>query len=167
MAIRCVGCVCVPVRESLCLLWREPHSKSLTSRSLARPEVDEERKVPEKKEGQLTKEDGEMQSTTESRGGRWLEIAVQGKDGQQKEAVREHCQRWVSIPRGFVELSRKIHTIVYKCTKSVVQTPFSCAWSWPKSVFVHLFFFFHPLGCILHLCNAMCDIPVGNHWMNH
>ena len=52
MAIRCVGCVCgrVPVRESLCLLWRETHTKGLTARPSARPEMDEERKVPEKTE---------------------------------------------------------------------------------------------------------------------
>ena len=66
----CWVCVCAPVRESLRLLWRETHSKGLTARSPMKPEVDEERKVPEKKEDKLTKEDGEMQSTTESRGGR-------------------------------------------------------------------------------------------------
>ena len=63
-------CVCAPVRESLCLLWRETHTKGLTARPPARPEVDEERKVPEKTEGEFTKEDREGQSTTESRGGR-------------------------------------------------------------------------------------------------
>ena len=46
-----VLCVCAPVREYLCLIWRETHSKGLTTRSHARPEVNDERKVPEKKEG--------------------------------------------------------------------------------------------------------------------
>ena len=61
MAIRCVGCVCVPVRESLCRLGRETHRKGLTARPPTRPEVDEERKVPEKTDGQLTKEDTERE----------------------------------------------------------------------------------------------------------
>ena len=60
-------CVCAPVRESLCLLWYETHTKGQTARPSTRPEVDEESKVPKKTESQLTKEDGEMQSTMESR----------------------------------------------------------------------------------------------------
>ena len=55
--------VCVPVRESLCLLWHKTHTLGLMARPPARLEVDKERKVPEKIEGQLTKEDGERQST--------------------------------------------------------------------------------------------------------
>ena len=43
-------CVWVPIRESLCLLWRETHTKGLSAISTARPEVDEGRKVPEKTE---------------------------------------------------------------------------------------------------------------------
>ena len=43
-------CVWVPVRESLCLFWCETYTKGLRSRSPARPEVDEGRKVPEKTE---------------------------------------------------------------------------------------------------------------------
>ena len=73
----CWVCVCAPVRESLCLLWRETHTKGLTARSPARPEVDEERKVPEKIEkieSQLTKgrqgeavDNGEQTRTVSSR----------------------------------------------------------------------------------------------------
>ena len=58
--------MCAPVRRSLCLFWRETQTKG--SRSPARPEVDEERKVREKTEGQSTKEDRERQLTTEGRG---------------------------------------------------------------------------------------------------
>ena len=52
----CVVCVCVCVcvcagqRISFSALARNPH-KGLRARSSARPEVEEERKVPEKKEG--------------------------------------------------------------------------------------------------------------------
>ena len=48
-------CVHAPVREYLSLLWHETHTKNLTARSPARPDVDEGREVPDKKEGQLTK----------------------------------------------------------------------------------------------------------------
>ena len=36
----------VQVRESLCLFWRETHTKGLRARSPTRPEEDERRKVP-------------------------------------------------------------------------------------------------------------------------
>ena len=64
----CVVCMCVCADQtiSLSVLTRNPH-KGLRAKYPARPEVEEERKVPEKTEGQFTKEDGERQSTTESR----------------------------------------------------------------------------------------------------
>ena len=89
--------VLAPLWQSLCLFWHEIHIKGLS----ARPEVEERRKVPEKTERRS------WQSRAEENGR--LEIAVQGKDGQQKEAVRKDSQRWVSIPRGCVEVSCKIH----------------------------------------------------------
>ena len=84
----CWVCVCAGQRISLSALARNLH-KGLRARSTARPEVNEERKVSEKTESQLTKEDEGMQSTTEEVG--WLEIRVQGKDVRQKEA--EDSQR--------------------------------------------------------------------------
>ena len=48
-------CVCVSVRESLCLLWRETHTKGLSTRSPTRPEVDEGMKVPEETERAVDK----------------------------------------------------------------------------------------------------------------
>ena len=65
MAFRVCGCALAGQRISL--LWRKTHTKGLTARPPAKPEVDEESKVREKNEGQLTKEDRERQSTTESR----------------------------------------------------------------------------------------------------
>ena len=41
-------CVWVPVRESLCLFWRETHTKGQRARFPTRPEAVEGRKVPEK-----------------------------------------------------------------------------------------------------------------------
>ena len=71
----------------------------------------------------------------------------------------------------FVEVSCKIHAwdspqMHLKLHKSVTQIPFSCSWSWPKSVFVRLFFFFHPLGCILGGRKEMCNTP-GRKWEKH
>ena len=57
-----------------------------------------EKEGPREDRGQLAKEDAEdsLQRTGEETSRRG--IAVQGKDGQQKEAVREDSQRWVGIP---------------------------------------------------------------------
>ena len=76
----------------------ETQTKDLNSRSPTRPEVEEERKVREKTEGELTTDprDSSRQRTGEVTSRR--EIAVQGKGGQQKEAVRKDSQRWVGIP---------------------------------------------------------------------
>ena len=73
--------VCVGATQtiSLSVLARNPH-KGLRTRSPARPEVEEGGKVPAKTER------ASWQSRAEEDGR--LEIAVQGKDGQQKEAVR-------------------------------------------------------------------------------
>ena len=115
------------------------------------------------------REDRESRSTTESRREQLaVELVVQGKDGQQKEAVREDSQRWVSIPSGFVEVSRKIHArdslqMHKRLHKSVTQTSLSCTWSWPKSVFVCLFFYSHLLCCTLRICKEMCDTS-GRKW---
>ena len=81
-------CVRAGQRISLSALARNPH-KGLRTRSLAKPGVLEEKKVPEKKEGQLTKEprEGRRQRRAEDVGR--IEIEVQGKDGQQKEVARE------------------------------------------------------------------------------
>ena len=126
--------------------------------------MDEEKEVREKREGQLTKEprEGSRQRRAEEDGR--IEIAVQGKDVQQKEAEREDSQRWVSIPCGFVEVSRKKHIhdslqMRDKLHKIVTQTLLSCAGNWPKSI-LFVCSSFHPLGCILYGRYEMCDKPL-------
>ena len=160
MCLLCWVCVCASVRRSLCLFWRETQTKGLSLISPARLEVDEERNVPEKTQGQLTKDDGEMLSTTESR-----ERTV-SRRRQWGKTVKNEFAFLVA----FVEVLPQIHTrdnlqIHREC--KVSQNSLSCAWSWPKFVFVRSFFFFHPLGCILCGRKEMCDTPVRNHWMNH
>ena len=77
---------------ALSALARSPH-KGLRTRSPARPDVEEERKVPEKTVGELTKEPRESSRQQRVEEGGRIEIAVQEKDGQQKEAAREDSQR--------------------------------------------------------------------------
>ena len=56
-----------PGRRSLRLFWRETQTKGLNSRSPARPEVEEERKV-QRRQAWVDKGTQREQSTTESRG---------------------------------------------------------------------------------------------------
>ena len=99
----------VPGRRSLSLFWRETQTKGLNSKSPVRPEVEEERKVREKTGviWQRNPERGSRKRTAEetSRG----EIAVQGTNGQQKEAVKEDFKNELAFLVAFVEVSRKIH----------------------------------------------------------
>ena len=64
--------VLAPLRRSLCLFWRETHSKGLRARSPARPEVEEGRKVPEKTARKF-------RWLRKAEKNSWLEIAVQGR----------------------------------------------------------------------------------------
>ena len=144
--------VCVRRSENLFVCFGAKPTQR--ARSPARPEVEEERKVPEKTEGQLTKEDGEGQSTKEETSRR--EIAVQGKDSQQKDS-----QRWVGIPSGFWWRFRSKYTpaIVYRCTENSKchKIPFLALGADPSPCLFVLFS--HPLGCALHICNDICDTP--------
>ena len=142
-----------PLRWSLCLCWGETHTK------------DWGRDLPRDwkwRKGGRSERRQRDQSTTESRRDQSAWDSSPG-EGRSAEGGSERRQ-WVSIPSGFVEVSGKIHArdslqMHKKRHKIVTQTSFSCAWSWPKSVFVHLFFFSHPLDCALHICNEMCNIP--------
>ena len=136
----CVGCVCVRASQtiSLSVLARNPHKGPRTS-SPARPEV--ERNIPEKTQGQLTKEDRERQSTTEAR---WRTVS---RRRQWRKTVKNELAFQVS----FVEVSRKIHVcdslqMHGKC--KVSQNTLSCTWSWSKSM-LFVCSSFHPCGCIL------------------
>ena len=109
------------LRRSLCLFWRETHTKDRWR------DFPRDQKWRRKGSFPGKTERASWQSRAEEDG--QLEIAVQGKDGQQKEAVREDSQRWVSISSGFKKFRAK-HTpvIVYKytksCTKSSQRLPF-------------------------------------------
>ena len=128
-----------PRRGSLCIFWQETHIKDW-GRDLQR-----DRKW--RREGRSQRRQ-RVELTKQSRGG-WSAWDSSSEEGRSAEAVREDSQRWVSIPSGFVEVSRKIHAydslqIHEKLHKIVTQPSLSCAWSWPKSAFVRLFFFHSP-----------------------
>ena len=84
---------------------------------------------------------------------------------QSPGAVREDQSRWISIPRGFVEISRRMHVSVSlqmhrEC--SVTEPPFLHL-SWPKLILIvcSLFFFSHSLGCISCSYKEIFDTPTG------
>ena len=167
LAIRCVG-VCVPVRESLCLLWRETHTKGLRVISPARPEAEKGRKVPKKdRESQLTKEGRREQSAwdscpeknTVSWRRRWEDESRQSRD---ESAFLVALWKF-----------RTKYTLVIACkctetsTKVSHRLSFACACSWPKFVFVRLFFS-STLSVVFCVFVKKRVMPViGNHWMNH
>ena len=94
----CWVCVCAPVRESLCLLWRETHTKDWRrdlkwdrkwrrkGRFQRRQRVSWQRKMERCSRQQRAEEDSRH------------EVAAQGKDSQLKKAVRKDSQKWVGIP---------------------------------------------------------------------
>ena len=114
--------------------------------------------------GQSAKEDrrrGSGQRRAEETSRR--EIAVQRKDGQQKEAVREDSQTWVGILSDFCRcFGKKKNTqgIVYRCTENAkCHKTLSRAWSWLRSVFARLFFFL-TLSVVFYVAIKKCVIPL-------
>ena len=146
------GCVCVwvPVRESLCLFWRETPKKALCTRSPTRPEEGSQQKGAEEESRQERSVKRRTQSGEGSNRDQSTEQASQemrvGQRGDQSTEVRKakacspldarltNARIQVSIPCGFVGVSRKYTpAIACKCTESctkVSQTsPTSCVWS--------------------------------------
>ena len=64
--IRFCACGGVPVRGSLCLFWRETHTKGLCARFPTRPEEDEGMKDPESTEVDRTDQSTEQESRQKS-----------------------------------------------------------------------------------------------------
>ena len=102
---------------------------------------------------------GEKEGPRKDREGSWKSRAEE--TNRLEIAVRR--RRWaqsteVCIASGLWEfLSSSRSRQLTKC--KVSQTPSSCAWSWPKSVFFPLFSFFHPLGCAF-VSVKKCVIPL-------
>ena len=122
--------VCTQGRRSLCLFWRETQTKSLSSRSPARPEVDEEKEVREKRELWVDKGTQRGPSTAESRRDQsaWDSCPGEGRSAEGGSEGRQSKIRWYSnwLLSKFRE--KYTPTIIYKCTKSCTKsshkTPF-------------------------------------------
>ena len=122
------------------------------------------------RESQLTKEGRREQSA-------WDSCPKKHTVGRRRQwedggRVEKTVKRWGSIPRGFVEVSRNYSpAIACKCTESGTKVSHrrlpSSSWSWPKSVFVRLFFSF-TLSVVFCVSIEKSVMPlVGNHLTNH
>ena len=87
----------VPVRESLCLFWRETHTKGLCARSPTRPEG-------HGKEGPRDQSTGEVsqQKDAVSRREQKKPVDKTGQSGDESRAEKETSQqkskRWLLVP---------------------------------------------------------------------
>ena len=150
-------CVWAGQRISLSVLAQKP---TLRARSSARPEVDEGKKVPEKIERASLQRKAEENSR--------FEIAVQrrtqsAEGGSEKMEAGQSRDESVFLMIWWKFRAKYTPSIACKCTESCTKVshwlPPSCTWSWPKSVFVRLFFFLHPLSCVLRISKEMCNAP--------
>ena len=177
--------VLVPVWESLSMLWHETYTKGLRVRFATRPEVDEGRKVGEKTERFCWQKKAEENSRLEIAVQRRTQSTEGGSEqteaGQRSESteVRKTTAKTCWPTEAGLTNARRQSTdesallvalwkfrakystaIACKCTESCTKVsyrlPRSCAWSWPKSVFV---LFLHPLRCVLSICKEMCNAP--------
>ena len=122
-------CVWVPFRETLCLFWREIHTKGLRVRSLTRSEEDEGRKVQEiyrqeravKRRSQSGEGSGRDQSTEqvsqEMRVGQRGDPSTEFRKAFAKtcwptDAGLTNARILVSIPSGFVRVFARVHAHV-------------------------------------------------------
>ena len=122
--------VLAPLRRSLCLFWRETHTKVLRTRSPPRPEVQEGRQVREKTESQLTTECRRDQSAWDScPENETVGRRRQWKDGGRAEkranrSQKDDCsdlltyrgrvnqrEKMSALIVAFVEVSRKIRAL--------------------------------------------------------
>ena len=150
-----------PSRRSFCLFWRETKQRpeleifDATGSGQGNANQGVGKRNPEKAVGE-----GRRRGTVDT-GQQKRPVGTRESPG----AVREDLSRWVSIPRGFVEISRRMHINVSlqmhrKC--SVTEPPFLHL-SLTQANIVHLFFvLFLPLHQLYFLYRKeMCDTPVG------
>ena len=145
----------MPVRGSLCLFWRETHTKGMRVRLPTRPEEDEGRQSPRAEQkkgvnrrGQST-EQGSQQGRAVNRNRRKPTVKEMQLLGPvDPEAVLANVRGWVSIPGGCEGISLECRlAIAYRCTESftkVSQTSLFLALGANPSpwLFVLLFFYF-------------------------
>ena len=145
-------CVGATQRITLSVLARNPHKgPERKTRSGGGKECPRE-----DRESQLTKESRREKSVWDS----YPKKDTVGKRKQWEDGSRA-VKRWVSIPSGFAEVSHKIHAhdswqMHGELQRSV--TNFLLLHLELTQVRVCSFVpFFHPLGCVLCVCNEMCN----------
>ena len=157
------GCVWVPVRGSLCLFWRENHTKGLCARYPTKPEKEEGRKFSEiSRQDRAVRRSGQnrpVKRTDQSTevGGRWrLRKTFQ-------DSGLTNARKWVCIPSGFVRVSPEYTLVLaHRMHKSV--TNFSLLAVEAKPI-PWLFVLFLPPTrlCILCVGKEMWNTP-GQRW---
>ena len=151
-------CVWVPVRESFCLFWRETLTKSLRMRSPTKPKG----RGKEGPREESTEEKRRRQSAEWSRRDELAGENSQEKVNQEMRfRQRGEQSTEVSMANGFVRVFARVHARVSsENAQKVSQTFPSCAWTWPKSVFVRLFFSY-PLSVVfcVSVKNVRCPRP--------
>ena len=133
-------CVWVPLRESLCLFWCETNTKGLRMRSPTRLEGWRKEGLTEDSQQKVSGEDSQ-----EMKAGQRREKNRSQKDDCEdlltyRGRVNQHemsallVALWEFLLVYTLALAHRMHK------KYHIDFPPSCAWSRPKSVFVHLFF---------------------------
>ena len=164
--------VLAPLRRSLGLFWHKTHTKDLRVRSPVRLEVEKGRKIWGKSE--RAKGSWQRKAEENSR----LEIAVQRRTQEVRKMIAKTCS---PTEAGLTNARRSQHgpwllwefrpkytpVVACKCTKSYTKVSHrlspSCAWSYPKPVFVCLFFS-STLSVVFCVSVKKCVmLLVGNH----
>ena len=166
--------VWVPVRGSLCLFWRETHTKGLRARFPTSPEEDEGRKVPERKKGVRRRNQNREGSRTDQlreQGSRQKSGEADGRERPPLEPIDwdaglANVKRWVSILCSFVGISleytlTRAHRILGKYHKLL---PFALGANPSPWLFVLLFL--HPLSCVCHVSCVRKESwnTIGRRW---
>ena len=148
---------------SLCLFWRESHTKGLSARSPLRPEVDEGREVPEKTERAVDK--GGLKRTVRRREQkmpvdrtgqkRWLSRSDQSASDSSQE-MSQHSL-WLCGSFALIQArdSRQMHGELHKSATN----SFLLRLELTQVCVCSFVLFFHPLGYVLCVCKEMCNAP--------
>ena len=139
-------------RRSENLFWRETHTKGPGARSPARREVEEGRKIPEKTERTSWQRRAEETSRLE----------------REVKRTRRTLSIKLSMVCGFCGSFVRVHTRTSSQNAQKVshRLPPSCTWSWPKSVFVRLFFS-SILWVVFCVAVKKCVMPLVGNERNH
>ena len=170
----------VPARESLCLFWRETHTMGLRTRTGMTREGKSQRSVGRWEVSQETDTVSRREQKETSRQNRSVKRWESGRE----ETNEQKSERWLLRPvdlqtpgwptREFKsaflvalwEFSLEYTlALAHRMHKKCYSLPPSCAWSWPKSVFVCSFSF--TLSVVFCVSVKKCERPLARGEKNH